>query len=164
MKKLINILYFNICLLAYYFGRSITVYINPFCWASNLKFLKYGFKIWKQQMEKNYPSFIHQMKYDQNLKFFSYQWFMLFLGMIIFLIIGLLQNLDKKVYTLGLVIFLITYVGTYFIVLLDNKYYEYQKEFIKDKKYNHSKTILTIWILITIVLYLLFFRKYFPIT
>lgn len=163
MKKLINILYFNICLLAYYFGRSITVYINPLCWASNLKFLKYGFKIWKQQMEKNYPSFIYQMKYDQNLKFFSYQWFMLFIGMIIFLIFGLLQNLDKKAYILGLVIFLITYVGTYFIVSLDDKYYEYQKEFIKDKKYNHSKTILTVWILITIVLYLLFFRKYFPI-
>lgn len=163
MEKLINILYFNISLLDYYFGRGITVYINPFCWASNFKFLKLGFKIWKQQMEKNYPLFLYQIKYDQNLKFFSYQWFMLFLGMIIFLIVGLLQNLTEKAYVFGFVIFLITYLGTYFVVFDKDKYYEYQKEFIKDKKHNHSTIVLTIWIMLTIILYLLFFRKYFPI-
>ena len=163
MGKLINILYFNICLLTYYFGRSIKVYIDPFCWASNIKFLKLGFKIWKQQMEKNYPLFLYQMKYDQNLKFFSYQWFMLFLGMIIYLIVGLLQNLAEKAYIVGIAIFLITYAGTYFIVFDKDKYYEYQKEFIIDKKYNHPTTMLTIWMLLTIVLYLLFSKKYFPI-
>ncbi len=163
MEKLINILYFNICLLVYYFGRSITVYIDPFCWASNIKFLKLGFKIWKEQMEKNYPLFLHQMKYNQNLKYFSYQWFMLFLGMIDFLIVGLLKNLAEKAYIFGIIIFLITYVVTYFIVFDNDKYYEYQKEFIKDKKYNHATTMLTIWMLLAIVLYLLFFEKYFPI-
>lgn len=163
MKKLINILYFNICLLTYYFGRSIKVYIDPFCWVSNIKFLKLGFKIWKEQMEKNYPLFLHQMKYNQNLKFISYQWFMLFLGMIDFLIVGLLQNLAEKAYIFGIVIFLITYVGTYFIVFDKDKYYEYQKEFIKDKKYNHPTTMLTIWMLLAIGLYLLFFKKYCPI-
>ncbi|KAF0202984.1 MAG: hypothetical protein FD170_1561 [Bacteroidetes bacterium] len=114
-------------------------------------------------MEKNYPLFLYQMKYNQNLKFISYQWFMLFLGMIIFLIVGLIQNLADKAYIFGIVICLIIYVGTYFVVLDKDKYYKYQMELIKDKKHNHSATILTIWILLTIVLYLLFFRKYFPI-
>ena len=114
-------------------------------------------------MEKNYPLFLHQMKYNQNLKYFSYQWFMLFLGMIDFLIVGLLKNLAEKAYIFGIIIFLITYVVTYFIVFDNDKYYEYQKEFIKDKKYNHPTTMLTIWMLLAIVLYLLFFEKYFPI-
>lgn len=163
MVKLINILYFNVCLLTYYLTRSITVYIDPFCWAANIKFLKMGFKIWKQQMEKNYPEFIYQMKYDKNLKFFSYQGFMLFLGMINFLIVGLLQSSVEKVLIVGGVIFLITYIGTYFIVFDNDKYYKYQKEFIKNKRYNYSIVLFALWILLVIALYILFFRKYFPI-
>ena len=110
-------------------------------------------------MEKNYPLFLYQMKYDKNLKFISYQWFMLFLGTINFLIVGLFQNLAEKAYILGIVIFLITYVGTYFIVFDKDKYYEYQKEFIKNKKYNHPTILSTIWLLLTICLYLLYIRK-----
>lgn len=163
MVRFINILYFNICLLTYYFIRSITVYIDPFCWVANIKFLKLGFKIWKQQMEKNYPAFIYQMKYDKNLKFFSYQGFMLFLGMINFLIVGLLQSSAEKVLIVGGGIFLITYIGTYFIVFDNDKYYEYQKEFIKNKRYNYSIVLFALWILLVIALYILFFRKYFPI-
>lgn len=162
MKKLINILYFNICLLTYYLGRGITVYIDPFCWAANIKFLKFGVRIWKQQMEKNYPSFLHQMKYDQNLKFFSYQWFMLFLGMINFLIVGILENLAQKAYIVGIVFFFITYIGTYFIIFDKDKYYEYQKEFIKNKKYKSPIFLLIIWLLLIFVLYIHFFHKYFP--
>jgi len=160
MEKLINILYFNICLLTYYFGRSIKVYIDPFCWASNIKFMKLGFKIWKQQMEKNYPLFLYQMKYDRNLKFFSYQWFMLFLGTINFLIVVLLQNLAEKAYIVGIVIFLITYVGTYFIVFDKDKYSEYQTKFIKEKKYNHPTILLIVWITITIIICIPFLGKY----
>lgn len=156
MEKLVNILYFNICLLTYYLGRGITVYINPFCWAANIKYLKLGLKIWKQQMEQSYPIFSYQMKYDQNLKFISYQLFMLFLGMIIFLIVGLLENLAQKAYIVGIVFFLITYIGTYFVVFNKDKYYEYQKEFIKNKKYNHPIIFLIIWFLIAITLCILF--------
>jgi hypothetical protein len=122
-----------------------------------------GFKIWKQQMEKNYPEFIYQMKYDKNLKFFSYQGFMLLLGMINFLIVGLLQSSVEKVLIVGGVIFLITYIGTYFIVFDNDKYYKYQKEFIKNKRYNYSIVLFALWILLVIALYILFFRKYFPI-
>lgn len=122
-----------------------------------------GFKIWKQQMEKNYPEFIYQMKYDKNLKFFSYQGFMLLLGMINFLIVGLLQSSVEKVLIVGGVILLITYIGTYFIVFDNDKYYKYQKEFIKNKRYNYSIVLFALWILLVIALYILFFRKYFPI-
>lgn len=103
------------------------------------------------------------MKYDKNLKFFSYQGFMLFLGMINFLIVGLLQSSVEKVLIVGGVIFLITYIGTYFIVFDNDKYYEYQKEFIKNKRYNYSIVLFVLWILLVIALYILFFRKYFPI-
>lgn len=122
--------------------------------------MKLGFKIWKQQMEKNYPLFLYQMKYDRNLKFFSYQWFMLFLGTINFLIVVLLQNLAEKAYIVGIVIFLITYVGTYFIVFDKDKYYEYQTEFIKEKKYNHPTILLIVWITITIIICIPFLGKY----
>ena len=114
-------------------------------------------------MEKNYPLFLYQMKYDQNLKFISYQGFMIFLGMINLLITGLLQNVSQKAYLVGIVIFLITYVGTYFVVFDKDKYYEFQKEFVKNKKYNYPTEIFIIWLLLAIVLYILFFQKYFSI-
>ena len=163
MEKVINILYYNFCLLNYYFMISIIVYLNPFCWLSNIKYLKLGFKIWKQQMEKNNPLFLYQMKYDQNLKFFSYQWFMSFITMFIFLIAGLLQYVTDKFYIIGFVIFLITWIGSYFYVFENKKYYEYQIEFVKNKKYSQPILLLIVCVVITILICILFFRKYLPI-
>jgi uncharacterized membrane-anchored protein len=160
MEKFINILYFNFCLLTYYFGMCIVIYFNPFCWAANIKYFKLGFKIWKRQMEKNHPLFLYQMKYDQNVKFISYQWFMLFISMLIFLIAGLLQFFVKKFYILGFILFLISYVGSYFYVFNKDKYYEYQKEFMKNKKYTHPIILLILWILLAAIIYIVFFRKF----
>jgi len=163
MEKAINILYFNCSLLAYYFGICLLVYLNPFCWVCNIKYLKLGFKIWNQQMVKNHPLFLYQMKYDQNLKFFSYQWFMSFITMFIFLIAGLLQYVTDKFYIIGFVLFLITWVGSYFYVLENKKYYEYQTEFVKNKKYSQPILLLIVCVAITILIYILFIRKYLPI-
>jgi len=163
MEKVINILYYNFCLLNYYFMISITVYLNPFCWLSNIKYLKLGFKIWKQQMEKNNPLFLYQMKYNLNLKYLSYQWFMIFISMFIFIIAGLLQYVTDKFYIIGFVIFLITWIGSYFYVLENKKYYEYQIEFVKNKKYSQPILLLIVCVVITILICILFFRKYLPI-
>jgi len=161
MEKVVNILYYNSCLLVYYFGIIVVIYLNPFCWAANIKFLKLGFKIWRQQMEKNHSSFLYQMKYDQNLKFFSYQWYMLFISMFILMIIGLLQFVFEKFYIIGLIIFLISYIGSYSYILSEKKYYKYQEEFIKNKKYNHPILTLIILIVIIFILYIQFYKKYF---
>jgi len=163
MEKVINILYYNFCLLNYYFMISIIVYLNPFCWLSNIKYLKLGFKIWKQQMEKNNPLFLYQMKYNLNLKYLSYQWFMIFISMFIFIIAGLLQYVTDKFYIIGFVIFLITWIGSYFYVLENKKYYEYQIEFVKNKKYSQPILLLIVCVVITILICILFFRKYLPI-
>jgi len=142
---------------------SIIVYLNPFCWLSNIKYLKLGFKIWKQQMEKNNPLFLYQMKYNLNLKYLSYQWFMIFISMFIFIIAGLLQYVTDKFYIIGFVIFLITWIGSYFYVLENKKYYEYQIEFVKNKKYSQPILLLIVCVVITILICILFFRKYLPI-
>lgn len=159
MEKVVNILYYNSCLVIYYFGMIVVIYLNPFCWAANIKYLKLGFKIWGQQMGKNHSSFLYQMKYNQNLKFFSYQWYVLFVSMFIFMITGLLQFLSEKFYIIGLIFFLISYVGSYFYILSEKKYYKYQEEFIKNKKYNHPILALIILLTIMFILYVQFYKK-----
>lgn len=161
MEKFVNVLYYNSCLLVYYFGMIIAIYLNPFCWGANVKYLKFGFKIWRQQMEKKHSSFLYQMRYNQNLKFFSYQWYMLFISMFILMITGLFQFVFEKFYIIGLVIFLISYAGSYLYILSDNKYYKYQEEFIKNKKYSQPIFTLIILLVIIFTLYVQFCKKYF---
>ena len=161
MEKFVNILYYNSCLLAYCFGMIIVIYLNPFCWAANIKYLKLGVKIWREQMEKNHSSFLYKMKYDQNLKFFTYQWHMLFISMFLLMITGLFQFVFEKFYIIGFILFLISYLGSYYYILSDRKYQKYQEEFIKNKKYNHPILTLIILLAILFTLYVLFFKRYF---
>ena len=156
MEKAFNILYFNFCLLNYYQGKVITVYLNPICWVQNLRFMKLGVRLWNQQMGKNYSPFLYQIKYDRFLKHTSLQ---LLVGALIafdLMITLLLQSISKGIYIFSIVGFLFSYIGPYNFIDVNDKYYEYQQEFMKSKKYKQPILTLVMLTSIIIIIYILF--------
>lgn len=161
MERAFNILYYNFCLLIYYWGMAITVYLNPICWLTNIRFYKLGFNIWRQQMEKNYSPFLYQLKYDRFLKYYSFQLLVIFLSAFIVMISMLLQSTFRGIYIYIFMIagLLFSIIGSYYFIDVRNKYYEFQKEFVKDKKYNQSFLTSGLLIVTIIILYVLFDNK-----
>lgn len=150
MEKAINVLYFNFCLLFYYLGKVIRVYLNPICWVENLKFMKLGVRVWNQQMGRKQTPFLSQIRYDRYLKYLSQK--MLIAALMIFdlMITMLLQPVSKWIYIFSIVGFIFSYIGQYNFIDTDDKYYEYQQEFMKSKKY--KQPVLTLAILIAMII------------
>ena len=155
MVRFIQIVYYNFCLLNYYISKSVVTYLNPFCWIANIKYMNLGFKIWKQQMEKNFQPFLYQLKYDKNLTFFAYRWLSVFGATFCFLITILLQLVVEKSYIIGLILYFIFFVAGFYA--LDNeKNYEYQEQFVKDKKYRFPLLLMIIWIVMAIMIFVVY--------
>ena len=155
VEKLMNILYYNFNWMYYHFGRILLVWLNPFCWLSNLSKIKLGRNIFKRQMERNYPSFLDEslrssffLQYSR-IFFFSF----LFVEILLFttFVLLMLQIYSLQFYVIAMICSFITIFLTANFVFADDKYVQYHKFFYKEKKYYFPLPIFLITTALIIV-------------
>ena len=103
-------------------------------------------------MESSHPDFLYQIKYD---KFVGYYFFLildLFNFLIITVIAVLLKFSFEKVYIVILILsFFLSAEESGYYIFKGNKYYDYQKEFLKSKKYSQPFVTILSFALIVIL-------------
>lgn len=152
MEKILNLIFFNYCILHYRFGKILLVYLNPICWISNMRFYKLGLRQLFMQMERNYPQFLYHNKYNKTVEYFFTQILILFNFLLITLIALLLKFPVVKVYLVIIIIsILLSIIESYFFIFRGQKYYDYQKEFIKSKIFSQPVFTLIAFALIVIL-------------
>ncbi|MFZ4455910.1 MAG: hypothetical protein ACOYOT_06785 [Bacteroidales bacterium] len=155
MEKAFNILFFNFCLVLYYFQKILLVYINPICWIKNVRFIQFGFSCWRDQMEKDFIPFLYQIKYNWNIRFGAFQLQTISFILFFLMISKLLQSFGSWIYIISIIGLLISIIGSYNYIDTKDKYFEFQKEFIRIKKYN--KPIIIVVVLSAIIILLIGF-------
>ncbi len=137
MEKILNIYFYNFCLLDRSLGKLISVYLNPFVWISNFNKIKLGAKIFFEHMEKNFPTFLNYYKYDARVKLFFIPFLILVNSFIINVVLLILRvNLANNYFVILIISSLVSLIEAFIFVFQENKFYSYHKEFNGTKKYD----------------------------
>lgn len=137
MEKILNIYFYNFCLLDRSLGKFITVYLNPFVWISNFNKISLGAKMFFEHMEKNFPTFLNYYKYDARVKLFFIPFLILVNSFIINVVLLILRvNLANSYFVILIISSLVSLIEAFIFVFQENKFYNYHKEFNRTKKYD----------------------------
>tara|TARA_R110000850_G_scaffold115256_3_gene230595 strand:+ start:28601 stop:29086 length:486 start_codon:yes stop_codon:yes gene_type:complete len=159
MEKLLNIYFYNFCLLDRFLSKLIAVYLNPFVWISNFNKRKLGSKLFFEHMEKNFPTFLNYYKYDSKVKIFFIP-FLILVNLFIFnaLLFILRVNISKYFFLVLIASSTLSLIEAYIFLFNENKYQEYLKEFTSTKKYDFPLiTFLSILAILFLWIYIIFF-------
>jgi len=137
VEKILNIYFYNFCLLDRSLGKLITVYLNPFVWISNFNKISLGTKMFFEHMEKNFPTFLNYYKYDARVKLFFIPFLILVNSFIINVVLLILRvNLADSYFVILIISSLVSLIEAFIFVFQENKFYNYHKEFNRTKKYD----------------------------
>ena len=159
--KLYNILFFNFRLIDYKFRKILLVYMNPICWIVESKKIKYGFKIYFDSLDTNFLPFLTLYKHD----YLSKTSFSIFSTIIFWTLINYVlaffsfHNNENLIQITGFLSLVISTVLNRIFLFKSQRFYDYHKDFIFNKKYNYP----IIFFILIILIYVLLFYSIFAL-